>query len=98
MPAPVIERTEDSTADGVRTLRLRIASRRNAPAVFVYGDPRDGIALELQVRARPSPLQMEIIDETYGLDGLPGAPLRPADTMPLAWRPNSIFVRKTYSF
>ena len=141
LPAPVIEKVEDSTGGGVRTLRLRIASRRNAPAVFVYGDPhaevlaaqvngkplgtgklapadkpglrvirfrrwsfvyenppRDGIELRMQVRARSAPLEMEVIDETYGLGELPTAPTRPNDTMPLAWKPNSVFVRKSYSF
>src|SRR5581483_8334854 len=119
--------------------RLRIASARGAPQVFVYGDPRaevlsaevngkplgrgllapadkpglrivrfrrwsfvyfnparDGIELHLRLKNTGGPLRMEVIDQTYGLDGMPGGPARPADTIPLPWAPDSVYVRKSF--
>ncbi len=141
LAAPSMERLEDNTEAGVRTLRLRIASHRGAPVLFVYGDPRativtaavngknlgkgmlapadkpglrvtrfhrwsfeyanppkEGIELRVQVKAPAAPLRMEVIDQSYSLEGIPGVPARPADTIPLAWTPDSIYVRKSFAF
>jgi hypothetical protein len=44
--APNIETLEDSTADGVRELRLRISSSRRAPVVYLFAAPGTRILSE----------------------------------------------------
>jgi Peptidase family M28 len=66
---------------------------------FSYANPpREGIELRIRLKTPAAPYCIEVIDQSYGLDGLPGVPTRPVNTMPLAWTPDSILVRKSYSF
>ncbi|MFN7992076.1 MAG: M20/M25/M40 family metallo-hydrolase [Bryobacteraceae bacterium] len=75
---------------GLRLVRFRRWS-------FVYFNPSpEGIELHLRVKNAGGPLHMEVIDQTYSLDGILGAPARPADTIPLPWTPDSVYVRKSF--
>jgi len=60
-----------------------------------YGPPAAGIELHLRLRASAAPFTMTLIDRSYSLAGVP-APPRPADTMPLPWVTDSVFVRKSF--
>lgn len=66
---------------------------------FAYDNPpREGFDLALRLREPAAPLRMLAIDQSFSLDGAPGAPVRPAGTMPLIWTPDSVFVRKAFTF
>jgi hypothetical protein len=49
---PVIERLQDKTLAGVRSLLLRIVSQRHAPMISVYGDPQAQV-LSAEVNGKP---------------------------------------------
>jgi len=51
-PPPVIERLQDKTMAGVRSLLLRIVSQRHAPMISVYGDPQAQV-LSAEVNGKP---------------------------------------------
>lgn len=53
LPAPVATVIDDSTANGVRTLRLRITSPRQAPTVFAYIGPRADVR-SVAVNGKPA--------------------------------------------
>jgi len=66
---------------------------------FEYANPpREGIDVRMRLRATQGTVHLVAIDQTWGFEGAPDAPVRPADTMPLIWTPDSVFVRKSYSF
>jgi hypothetical protein len=61
-----------------------------------FAPPPAGFELRLRVKAAATPFTMVLIDRSYSLDGS-GAPERPANTMPLPWVTDSVFVRKTFT-
>jgi hypothetical protein len=79
-------------------LSLLDAIRFNQWSFEYPGSPAGGFDLRLKVQADGAPLKLVAIDESYSLAALPGAPVRPADTMPLPWMPDSVMVRKSYTF
>jgi hypothetical protein len=76
-PAPEVKVLEDTSRDGVRTLRLKIVSPRQAPLVSVYADAQADVqrvaingrqlaaAPSQAVAARPEPWVLRY----YGLPG-----------------------------
>jgi Peptidase family M28 len=141
LPPPVIERLQDETIAGVRSLLLHIRSQRHAPMISVYGDPHaqvlsaevngkplgahdlapsdkpglsilhfgrwsfnygnpgpQGIWLLMKLKATATRLHFDVIDYSYDLAALPGAPKRPDNTIPIAWMAGSIFVHKSFVF
>jgi hypothetical protein len=52
LPPPSIERLQDKTMAGVRSLLLRIRSQRHAPSISIYGDPQVEV-LSAEVNGRP---------------------------------------------
>jgi len=52
LPPPMIERLQDKTMAGVRSLLLRIRSQRHAPSISIYGDPQVEV-LSAEVNGRP---------------------------------------------
>jgi hypothetical protein len=61
-----------------------------------FAPPPAGFELRLRVKARATPLTMVLIDQSYSLDGS-DAPRRPANTMPLPWMTDSVFVRRSFT-
>jgi hypothetical protein len=60
-----------------------------------FAPPPEGFELQIKVRSGSAPLRMVLVDQSYGLDGV-GAPPRPANTMPLPWLTDSVYVRQSF--
>ncbi len=130
---PEAQVLEDVTANGIRHLRLRLASPRGAERISVQiraevlgaaldgkplssntaarelektwsllylALPKEGIELVIETRSTP-PLTMRVVDESYGLPPLGGAPPRdrPSHMMPAPFfRSDFSLVSQDYSF
>jgi hypothetical protein len=77
-------------------LKLLDLIRFNQWSFEYFGPPPEGFELRMKVKSNRDTLHMVLIDQSYGLDGV-NAPQRPADTMPLPWMTDSVYVRQPFT-
>ena len=57
-----------------------------------------GIELRMRLRDPAAGYRMEVVDQSYGIGGLPGVVARPDSMIPFPLMMDSVWVRKTYTF
>jgi len=60
--------------------------------------PQQGIELRMRLRDPATGYRMELVDQSYGIPGLPGAVPRPDSMIPFPLMMDSVWVRKQYTF
>jgi Peptidase family M28 len=143
LPAPRVEKLQDTRDGASRTLELRVSSPRHAPRLWIYGDerypvaqadvdgtpidaslayrglkpgqkafafkmhrwgldyfnvPPEGIQLHLRLKGPAPGYRMEVVDQSYGLSGVPQVAPRPDSMIPFPLMMDSVWVRKAYTF
>jgi hypothetical protein len=63
-----------------------------------FNVPKQGVELRMRLRDAATGYRMEVVDQSYGIGGLPGATPRPDSMIPLPLMMDSVCVRKAYTF
>jgi len=102
---PVLEATVDGAPIeaaqafvGLKAGQKAYAFRMQRWGLCYYNVPRQGIELRMRLRDPAAGYRMEVVDQSYGIAGLPGAAPRPDSMIPFPLMMDSVWVRKTYTF
>lgn len=102
---PVLEATVDGTPidaakaySGLKAGQKAYAFRMQRWGLCYFNVPPQGIQLRLRLRDPAAGYRMEIVDQSYGIAGLPGAAPRPDSMIPFPLMMDSMWVRKSYTF
>jgi hypothetical protein len=102
---PVLESTVDGTPIdaskaffGLKPGQKAYAFRMPRWGLCYYNVPRQGIELRMHLRDPAAGYRMEVVDQSYGIGGLPGAAPRPDSMIPFPIMMDSVWVRKQYTF
>ena len=63
-----------------------------------FNVPKQGIELRMRLRGPAKGYRLEVVDQSYGIDGLPGVTPRPEGMIPFPLMMDSVWVRKAYTF
>jgi hypothetical protein len=88
----------DKAFEGLKAGQRAHAFRMRRWGLCYYNVPATGIEVRLRLRDAAAGYRMAAIDQSYGLDGLPGVTARPESMIPLPLMMDSVWVRKTYTF
>ena len=102
---PVLESTVDGAPiDAAKAFadlkpgQKAYAFRMQRWGLCYFNVPRQGIELHLRLRDPAAGYRMEVVDQSYGITGLPGAAPRPDSMIPFPLMMDSVWVRKQYTF
>ncbi len=99
----------DSTVDGVpvdagqafaglKPGQKAYAFRMRRWGLCYFNVPAQGLQVTLHLRGPAAGYRMEVVDQSYGIDGLPGVAPRPDSMIPFPIMMDSVWVRKAYTF
>jgi len=63
-----------------------------------FNVPKQGIVVRMHIKGPVLEYRMEVVDQSYGIAGLPGAAPRPESMIPFPIMMDSVWLRKAYSF
>ena len=102
---PVLEATVDGTPieaakayAGLKPGQKAYAYRMRRWGLCYFNVPKQGIELRMRLRDPAAGYRMEVVDQSYGIGGLPGATPRPDSMIPFPLMMDSVCVRKAYTF
>ena len=102
---PVLEATVDGTPidaakayAGLKPGQKAYAFRMQRWGLCYFNVPKQGIELRMRLRDPAAGYRMEVVDQSYGIAGLPGAAPRPDSMIPFPLMMDSVWVRKQYTF
>jgi hypothetical protein len=102
---PVLEATVDGAPIeaakafvGLKAGQKAYAFRMQRWGLCYYNVPRQGIELRMRLRDAAAGYRMAVVDQSYGIGGLPGAAPRPDSMIPFPLMMDSVWVRKAYTF
>jgi hypothetical protein len=102
---PVVEATVDGARidaakayAGLKPGQKAYAFRMQRWGLCYFNVPKQGIELRMRLRDAATGYRMEVVDQSYGIGGLPGATPRPDSMIPLPLMMDSVCVRKAYTF
>ncbi|MGC9947648.1 MAG: M20/M25/M40 family metallo-hydrolase [Bryobacteraceae bacterium] len=102
---PVLEATVDGAPIeaakafvGLKAGQKAYAFRMQRWGLCYYNVPPQGIELRMRLRGPAAGYRMEVVDQSYGIAGLPGAAPRPDSMIPFPLMMDSVWVRKAYVF
>lgn len=102
---PVMEATVDGAPieaskayAGLKAGQKVYAFRMQRWGLCYFNVPREGIDLRMRLRDPAAGYRMEVVDQSYGIGGLPGVVARPDSMIPFPLMMDSVWVRKTYTF
>jgi hypothetical protein len=102
---PVLEATVDGAPIeaakafvGLKAGQKAYAFRMQRWGLCYYNVPGQGIELRMRLRDAAAGYRMEVVDQSYGIGGLPGAAPRPETMIPFPLMMDSVWVRKAYTF
>jgi hypothetical protein len=102
---PVVEATVDGTPieaakayAGLKPGQKAYAFRMQRWGLCYFNVPKQGIELRMRLRDPAAGYRMEVVDQSYGIAGLPGAEPRPDSMIPFPLMMDSVWVRKEYTF
>ena len=101
---PVLDATVDGAPieaskalAGLKPGQKAYAYRMRRWGLCYYNVPPRGIELRMRLRDAPAGYRIEVIDQSYGIGGLPGSTPRPDTMIPLPLMMDSVWVRKSYT-
>jgi hypothetical protein len=83
---------------GLKAGQKAYAFRMQRWGLCYYNVPRQGIELRMRLRDAAAGYRMAVVDQSYGIGGLPGAAPRPDSMIPFPLMMDSVWVRKAYTF
>jgi len=83
---------------GLKPGQKAYAFRMQRWGLCYHNVPPQGIELRLRLDGPAADYRMEIVDQSYGIAGLPGAAPRPDTMIPFPIMMDSVWVRKAYIF
>src|ERR1017187_4351033 len=102
---PVLEATVDGTPidaakayAGLKPGQKAYAFRMQRWGLCYFNVPKQGIELRMRLRDPAAGYRMEVVDQSYGIAGLPGVAPRPDSMIPFPLMMDSVWVRKQYTF
>ena len=102
---PVLEATVDGTPIDATQAYAGLKPGQKAYAYSMprwglcyFNVPKQGIELRMRLREPATGYRMEVVDQSYGIGGLPGARPRPDRMIPSPLMMDSLCVRKEYTF
>src|ERR1039458_8522116 len=102
---PVLEATVDGTPidaakayAGLKPGQKAYAFRMHRWGLCYFNVPKQGIELRMRLRDPAAGYRMEVVDQSYGIAGVPGAAPRPDSMIPFPLMMDSVWVRKQYTF
>jgi len=103
--APVLEASVDGVPIdasqayfGLKPGQKTYAFRMRRWGLCYFNVPAQGLDLRLRLAAPAAGYRMEVVDQSYGIDGMPGVAPRPDDLIPFPIMMDSVWVRKAYTF
>jgi hypothetical protein len=102
---PVLEATVDGAPidaakayAGLKPGQKAYAFRMQRWGLCYFNVPKQGIELRMRLRDPAAGYRMEVVDQSYGIGGMPGAAPRPDSMIPFPIMMDSVWVRKAYTF
>jgi hypothetical protein len=102
---PVLEATVDGAPidaaqayAGLKSGERAYAFRMQRWGLCYFNVPKQGIELRMRLRDSAAGYRMEVVDQSYGIAGLPGVAPRPDSMIPFPLMMDSVWVRKLYTF
>jgi len=102
---PVLESTVDGAPidaakayAGLKPGQKAYAFRMQRWGLCYFNVPKQGIELRMRLRDAAAGYRMEVVDQSYGIAGLPGDAPRPDSMIPFPLMMDSVWVRKQYTF
>jgi hypothetical protein len=83
---------------GLKPGQKAYAFRMQRWGLCYYNVPEQGIELRLRVEGVAPGFRIEVVDQSYGIAGLPGVQPRPESMIPFPIMMDSVWVRKAYVF
>jgi len=83
---------------GLKPGQKAYAFRMQRWGLCYFNVPKQGIELRMRLRDSAAGYRMEVVDQSYGIGGLPGAAPRPDSMIPFPLMMDSVWVRKQYAF
>ncbi|HVN04729.1 MAG TPA: M20/M25/M40 family metallo-hydrolase [Bryobacteraceae bacterium] len=101
----VLDATVDGTPieagkaySGLKPGQRAYAYRMARWGLCYFNVPSQGIELQIRLQNPSASYRMEVVDQSYGIGGLPGAAPRPDSMIPFPLMMDSAWVRKSYLF
>ena len=102
---PVLEATVDGAPidsaqayAGLKAGQKAYAYQMRRWGICYFNVPQQGIELRMRLRSPAAGYRLEVVDQSYGLAGLPGVTPRPDSMIPCPLMMDSVWVRKEYTF
>ena len=83
---------------GLKPGQKAYAFRMRRWGLCYYNVPKQGIELRIRLKGPAPDYRMEVVDQSYGIAGLPGVSPRPDTMIPFPIMMDSVWVRKAYIF
>jgi len=83
---------------GLKPGQKAYAFRMQRWGLCYFNVPKQGIELRMRLRDPVADYRMDVVDQSYGIGGLPGAAPRPDSMIPFPLMMDSVWVRKQYIF
>jgi hypothetical protein len=83
---------------GLKPGQKAYAFRMRRWGLCYFNVPKQGIELRMKLSNAAVGYRMEVVDQSYGIAGLPGATPRPDSMIPFPLMMDSVWVRKSYTW
>jgi hypothetical protein len=83
---------------GLKPGQKAYAYRMQRWGLCYFNVPKEGLELRLRLQGTAAGYHMEIVDQSYGIEGMPGVAPRPENMIPFPLMMDSVWVRKAYTF